>query len=461
MAHHVLTFDIGTSSVKAGIFDRETASAVWLHREPLAAGDPPDIWVTEQWVRAIQATLDQCGDRGSVDAIALSGNGPTIIPVGDDGAPIRDALLWLDKREKRLADQPSFFLPKLEWLRRDRPEIYERASRFMTCPEYLAFLIGAEPHTTSPSTEFDRYVWDEGGLSAYGVPSDRIVPIVRPGERVGAVTERGHELFGLRVGTPIVAGGPDFLMSLLGTAAVEPGRTCDRAGTSEGINHCCTEPTSSADVRCLPHVVPGLWNVAGVLSSTGRIFEWFRRISRQRAVGYERMLAEIEAAGFHEEPFFFPSMHRGAAWEFSKGMFVGLRSDHATAEMGRGVVHSIGYAVRQSIESLRAAGCEIEELRACGGQAKNPIWNQMKADMTGLPVATPEVLDAELLGNVACALAGLEDFPSPWDAAASIVRFDRSYEPSPARHERFTAGYANYLATYERFLAALHPDESL
>ncbi len=455
---YLLTFDIGTSSVKAGLFERDGGRAHWLHREALATGDPPDIWVTEQWVRAVQATMDRCPEAGRIDAIVLSGNGPTVIPVAEDGTAICDALLWLDTRETRVADQPSFFLPKVEWVRRERPDVYDRTWQFMTCPEYLAFLMGAASHSTSPSAEFDRSVWDDDGLRAYAVDPARMPPLVRPGEPVGETSGASGDLFGVPRGVPIIAGGPDFLMSLLGTATVEPGLTCDRAGTSEGINHCREEPSSSREVRCLPHVVPGLWNVAGVLSSTGRIFEWFRRVSRQQSVGYERMLAEIEAAGFEEEPFFFPSMHRGAAWEFSKGMFVGLRSDHATAEMGRGVVHSIGYAVRQSIESLRAAGCEVSELRACGGQAKNAVWNQMKADITGVPVTTPEVLDAELVGNVCCGLAGLGDFGAPREAAGEVVRFTHRHEPQPSRHAQFSDGYETYLRTYDRFLQALHPD---
>ena len=411
-------------------------------------------------MRALQATLDQCPDLSALDAVTLSGNGPTIVPVADDGTPIQDALLWLDERASRRPDQPSFFLPKVEWVRAEHPEVYERTWQFMTCPEYLAYLMTGTSHSTSPSSRFDPYVWDDSGIAAYGIDRDRLPPLVRPGERIGVTGRRASDLFRLPPGIPVFAGGPDFLMSLLGTATVLPGLTCDRAGTSEGINHCRRGPTSSPAVRCLPHVVPDLWNVAGVLSSTGRIFEWFRRISRQRAVGYERMLAEIEAAGFDEEPFFFPSMHRGAAWEFSRGMFVGLRSDHATAEMGRGVVHSIGYAVRQSIESLREAGCEVSELRACGGQAKNPVWNQLKADIVGIPVRCPEVLDAELVGNCCCALTGLGDFPTPWAAAGELVRMSTSCEPSQRRHEEFNRGYATYLSTYERFLAALHPESS-
>ncbi len=458
MSGHVLTFDIGTSSVKAGLFSRRSRAPSWLHREPLARAKN-DGWVTEQWVRALQAALDQCPDLNDLEAVVLSGNGPTVIPVAEDGTPIDDALLWMDLREQRREGEPSFFLPKVDWLRAQRPDVYERTWQFMTCPEYLAYLFGGMSHTTSPSPEFDPHVWNDSGMRAYGIDGERLPPVVRPGDPVGRTGERCRRLFGLNEDVAVYAGGPDFLMSLLGTAAVHPGLTCDRAGTSEGINHCRNHPTDSSEVRCLPHVVPGLWNVAGVLSSTGRIFEWFRRISRQQSVGYERMLAEIDAAGFEEEPYFFPSMHRGATWEFSRGMFVGLRSNHGTAEMGRGVVHSIGYAVRRSIESLQSAGCDVRELRACGGQAKNPVWNQIKSDITGLPVICPEVLDAELVGAFCCALAGLGEFTSPWDAADRVVRFTERYEPVSGRHRRFTEGYESYLTIYERFLAALHADE--
>lgn len=458
MSGHVLTFDIGTSSVKTGLFSRDRRTPRWLHREPLGRARDGE-WVTERWIRALQASLDQCPDVSDLEAVALSGNGPTIIPVAEDGTPIEDALLWMDTRELRRKDQPSFFLPKVDWFRVHRPDVYDRTWQFMTCPEYLACLFGGLSHTTSPSPEFDPYVWNDSGIRAYGVDRERLPRIVRPGDPVGHTGEHCRRLFGLREGVAVYAGGPDFLMSLLGTATVRPGLTCDRAGTSEGINHCQQHPTTSGEVRCLPHVVPGLWNVAGVLSSTGRIFDWFRRISRQESVGYERMLAEIDSAGFEEEPYFFPSMHRGATWEFSRGMFVGLRSDHGVAEMGRGVVHSIGYAVRQSIESLRSAGSEVRELRACGGQAKNPVWNQIKSDITGLPVTCPEVLDAELVGAFCCALAGGGEYATPWDASDRIVRFTERYEPASDRHRRFSTGYESYLTIYERFLAALHPDE--
>lgn len=456
VASGLLTFDIGTSSIKAGFFDRSTGNALWLHREPLPTDDRLlSSWQAERWVRGVQSAIDQLPVGMEIQAIVFSGNGPTIIPVSPDGSALEEALLWLDPRESRRREQHSFFLPKISWIDENRRELFDATWQFMTCPEYIAYLMTDVSHTTSPSREFDPFVWDLEGLAAYGVDAGKVPPLVRPGDQIGTTSRRAHDVFHLEAGIPVIAGGPDFLMSLLGTATVEPGLTCDRAGTSEGINFCSGSLVNQPIVRCLPHVVPGLYNVAGVLASTGRIFEWFRGISRQRTIGYQRILDEIVAAGFDHEPYFFPSMHEGAAWEFSKGLFVGLRSDHATAELGRGVVYSIGYAVRQSISTLQLTGCEVSELRACGGQAKNSTWNQMKADITGLPVLVPEVVDAELVGNLCCGRVGLGDFDTAWAASRELVRFFARFDPDGSRHEQFGEGYERYLATYKRYADAL------
>jgi sugar (pentulose or hexulose) kinase len=97
----------------------------------------------------------------------------------------------------------------------------------------------------------------------------------------------------------------------------------------------------------------------------------------------------------------------------------------------------------------------VAELRASGGQAKNAQWNQIKADITGVPISCPVVLDAELMGNFCCAKAGLGDHASPWESAADTVHFTHRFEPDAANHARYTEGYERYLSTYEVFLRAL------
>ncbi|NBC30946.1 MAG: carbohydrate kinase, partial [Spirochaetes bacterium] len=290
----------------------------------------------------------------------------------------------------------------------------------------------------------------------YGLDPEKLPPFVHVGDVVGHVTRPAARRFGLSAGVPVVAGGSDFIVSLLGTGAVDPGVTCDRAGTSEGVNYCSAAPVDDPRLRCLPHPVPGFYNVAGVLSSTGTIFEWFRDISGQKKRSYAEMLADIRSVDDHVHvPWFFPSLHEGAAWEFSRGMFIDLGADHGPKEMGRAVVESIGYAVREVIDVLEQNGCRVGELRVCGGQGRNEIWSQMKANMVGRPLAIVEVVDAELLGNACAAYVGLGRFGSVAEASRALVRIARRYDPQAHRLTPYEERYHRYRDAYGRFRLAL------
>ncbi len=461
----LLCVDFGTSSIKAGVIGDKGQLIGWAH-ESLLEDPGADLvrWDPGLWSRHLNVTIEKLraagafggGSGGDLAAVVVSGNGPTIMPVGPDGVALSEAFLWIDRRELRPIHGASFYLPKVEWIRRNRPELYERTASFLPFPEYLNFLLTGEKAAIVPSEEFVPYVWSGQEIAAFGFDSAKFPPFVRIGERIGRVTVQGTAASGLPKGLPVVAGGSDFLMALVGTAAVVPGRTCDRAGTSEGINHCSARPIRSERVRCLPHAIPGLFNAAGILASTGRIFEWFRSISGQREKPYQTMLEEILAVDHRARiPFFFPSLRIGETWEFSDAVFSQLEPEHGPAEMGRAVVQSIGFAVRDLIETLERHGCRIEQLRACGGQARNPLWNQMKADITGKEIATPEIIDAELLGDACSGLVGLGERSSLGDAAEGLVRITTVYRPRPEEHERFGEAYDRYRELRRRVLRAV------
>ncbi|HUX14366.1 MAG TPA: FGGY-family carbohydrate kinase, partial [Spirochaetia bacterium] len=351
-------------------------------------------------------------------------------------------------------------LPKAAWLRAHRPADFERVRTFISCPEYIAFVLTGEAATVSPSDEFAPYMWTSDSIDAYRLDAELFPPFIRPGDTVGSTGTGSRNTFGLPAGIPVYVGGPDFLMSLLGTATVRDGRTCDRAGTSEGINACSAGAVDDPRVRCLPHVIPGLYNNAGILSSTGRMFEWFRDISGQTQESYDLMLRNISRLDrARDVPWFFPSLHQGASWEFSRGMFIGLGAMHGRVEMGRAVVESIGFSVREAVEILEENDLTVDEIRACGGQAKNHTWNQMKADITGKPLLVPQVEDAELVGNAAVGFFGLGLFETLSDAAERLVRFKAEYSPHPDEHARFTERYQRYREVYDRLRKALRDVE--
>lgn len=447
----VLSIDIGTSSMKGGVIsiDGELVSFSQVALADTSRNDFLD-WDGNIWKRALYGLIKILSKKNilnqiDIRAVVISGNGPTIVPVGFDGELIGSSHLWMDKRINKIPSEKSFFLPAVSWIKNNNPRIYENTKFFLGCPEYISYILTGVITGFTATKDFDPYIWTKDGINAYGLDSDKFPELFRIGNPLGPVTKEAEALTGIPQGLPVYAGGSDFIMAILGTGAVVSGRTCDRAGTSEGINYCSDIPVTDERIRTLPHVIEGYYNAAGILSSTGAIFEWFRRISGQKDKLYSDMMNEIREIGHSRGiPGFYPSLHRGEVWEFSGGLFVGMEVDHGPAEMGRAVTNAIAYGVRDLIETLEKNNCPIDILRVSGGQGRSPVWNQMKADVTGKQIEVPSVIDTELMGNACTGFTASGFFTNLQESAESLVKIVKTHTPDMIEYEKYTEGYNFY-----------------
>lgn len=493
-----LCADIGTSSLKAALVDGD-GSLLAFAREAYPGEDVASHSVgAGHWEgafgRACAGLVRSAREDGvSIASVCISGNGPTLVPVGPDGAAL-DLLAWYDGRtvpgpesDVAAGDVPgtgqpdagagqgpadlgrstrpprldSFFLSRIAWLRAERPDLFERTKLFLSSQEYLSWKLGADPVTVLPSEGYRPYYWDAAQLGAWRLDGSLLPPFVGLGERLGTVSADAAARFGVPAGTPIVSGGPDFLMALAGTGTLSPGAVCDRAGTSEGVNVCSERPSSAQELRTLPQLREGLWNVAVMLPTTGRLFEWFRVITGQTDRDYRCMLEEIASAAprpftgakGHGGGFFFPDLRSVGALDAASA-FISTAGLTSRAELGRAVVEAIGFMVRGAVETLEARGYRVEGMRLSGGQAKNELWNRLKADITGRYLAVPEIADGELAGDACASLICLGEADGFEEAASRIVRIDRVYEPDQkayAVHSERYDSYKSMLARMERF----------
>jgi sugar (pentulose or hexulose) kinase len=202
-----------------------------------------------------------------------------------------------------------------------------------------------------------------------GIGFDKLPPLIHTGEKIGTVTKDAEKLFGIKAGTPVFAGGSDFLMAILGTATLKPGQVCDRAGTSEGINFCCEAKKKTKDpaIRVMPHITSGCTNISVRIEESSNLIE-------------------------HDQEQYSQLLCR-------------------------------------ALQALEAEGCPVTALRMSGGQAKNPEWNQLRANVSGKRVLVPEIEDGELAGCACAAFSGLGLWESPARAAEAIVRIGREYIP--------------------------------
>jgi xylulokinase len=391
---------------------------------------------------------------------------------------------------------------------RERPGEYEKTRYLLSSQEWLSWRLGADPVTSLPEG-YGPYYWDDGQCQALGIDPRKFPPFVRLGSVTGRLSQDAAHRFAaqrpggaaegppagqLPVGIPIIAGGPDFIMALIGAGTVEKGMACDRAGSSEGIN-CCAgnfvassagnlptkvgvasgglrpEETASAklsapalagELRVLPHVIPGLWNVSVIIPSSGQLFEWYRVLTGQDGRPYEDIFQELipegraalspegllpsaltaalppaaalspaatlspvaalSPAGGDRGALFFPGK---TAALFGKG---GLFS---RADLGRAVLEAMGYQVRDALGTLGRHGFPVGEMRLSGGQSRNRRWNQLKADMTGAVLLVPELSDGELGGDAALGLLALGEAANLKEAIGRIVHIQEHYEPDP------------------------------
>lgn len=464
----ILTFDIGTSSVKGGIFSAEGAllARAEVKVSSKQGRNPLEHEVEAgQWTEALRSLAGRLElDGKSFAALLVSGNGPTLVPVAASGRCLLPAMTWMDRRGREEASliselagrrvDASFYLPKAAWIQRRRPDIYSQTAYFLTCPDYIDYVLTGEALTVLPDKGFTRLLWEPGLITALGMEAAKFPQFIAPGVFIGKVTEAGAAATHLPRGTPVYSGGPDFCMSLLGTGAVRPGRACVRSGTSEGLNLCTENPVVDRRLISLPHIVQPYHNVSGIVSTSGAALDWLVSVLGSNKPDYRRIFAEIrEVPEGARRLLFLPYLagERSPHWDpLARGSFVGLTLRHGRAEMLRAVSESVGFALRDIMAVMEENHLKVQELRITGGQARSEVWNQIKADITQRRLLLPDCIDSELLGAACLGLAALKRYSSPAEAAEAAVRIAAEYEPRPQVEPVYRELFHLYRKAYSR-----------
>jgi xylulokinase len=433
----ILCADIGTSALKAACIDVDGHTRGFA-REPYGAATV----TAADWEGALAGALARIfsrKDAGKPDAICISGNGPTLTPLARDGETLAPLYWYQGPQGSAESGGRSFFLPHVERFRQERPADYARTALLLPAQEWLSWRLGAEAVTTLPAS-YKPYYWDDAQCAVLGIDPRLFPPFVAPGTIIGHLSpEAARRLAGgseqLRAGIPIVAGGVDFIMALIGAGTVEPGMVCDRAGTSEGINLCAAfpgmeePPRFPPEIRTLPHASPGLWNLSVILPVSGLLFEQYRAVTGQENRSYDDILTELIPEGLLPDLCLPGSLKE----PFSDAL-----------EFGQAVLTTMGFKVRSAVETLGCQGFPVREMRLSGGQGKNRRWNQLKTDLAGVPLLVLEQPDCELAGDAVLGAIALEEAADLKEGISRIVRVKERVEPNP----QTAAAYAGRFQTH-------------
>ena len=448
--------DVGTTGVKALALS-ENGAVVDRAEEEYPLSTPRPGWAEQDpddWVQATERALARLG--GS-ERPGLSGQMHGLVVLDADGRILRPAILWNDQRtaeecaeiEQRIGLErlieltgnralPGFTAPKLLWLRRHEPDVYERIAHVLLPKDYVRFKLFGELTTdvadASGTLLFDveRRQWSEDVVATLELPPDWLPPV---GESTA------------------VAGAGDQAAGAIGVGVHSPGPASVVLGTSgvvfAPLEEYRPDPEGRAHVFC--HAAPATWHAMGVMLSAAGSMSWFRRSFADGATP-----AELDAEAAAWEPgaeglLFAPYLagertpHADPA---ARGAFVGLSLRHDRGALVRAVMEGVAYGLRDSLELLRGLGCRIDVGRVSGGGARSRLWLTIVASVLGLPLQRTAVEEgaafgAALLGGVASGV-----FANVREAVDACVRVRDEVEPDPEWERRYAEGYERFRALY-------------
>lgn len=435
-----LGIDIGTSGVKAVLVSEAGAVVATAARE-LALSHPAPLWSEQDpdtWVDAAIGAIDDLARQhprevARVAGIGLSGqmHGATLL--GADRRPLRPAILWNDGRsyaecielERRCASlhaiagnlaMPGFTAPKLLWVARHEPQIFERVAKVLLPKAYVRYhLTGemAEDMSDAAGTlwlDVGRRSWSAELLHAIGLDLHHMPRLVEGSEVSAVLALEFAQRWGMAKDVVVAGGAGDNAASAIGLGAIAAGDAFLSLGTSGVVFHVTDRfaPAPETAVHAFCHALPGLWHQMGVMLSAAASLGWLAGVMEAPAAA---LLVPLGERVDGPSPVkFLPYLdgertpHNDAA---ASGAFVGLRAATGRNQIVQAVLEGVAFAARDNLAVLSAAGGAIAELDLVGGGSRSPLWAQICADVLGIAVHRVEegevgaALGAARLGRLA------------------------------------------------------------
>lgn len=488
-ANVVIGIDIGTTGAKCVVWSVEDqsiiaeASKTYPLLKPYpgwAEQDPDELF--EAFLYALSTAVQEAGaGPEQIVGIGISTAMHTLLAVDEQGQPLTNTITWADGRSSEQADKlkneldglaiyrrtgtpihPMSPLTKLLWMKEEQPELYARASRFVSIKEYILHKLYGEwvvDYSIASATgmfNLNSMSWDEDVLRLLELPADKLSKPVPVTHALTGLKEEYAERLGIGRMTKMVVGSSDGVLANLGVGAVSAGDVAVTVGTSGAIRTMVESPLTDEQGRTFCYALAeDRYAIGGATNNAGIVLQWLVEEMTRNQLTLEEVLEEASQV----EPgadglLFLPFLNgeRAPYWNSNaRAVFFGLSIRHQRKHMFRaaleGIVFSL-YAVKNVLQEEQSDS----PIHASGGLAKSGLWLQILADIFGRKVVVPKSVEASCLGAALVALRSAGHMKR-WDEAKQWAPAVREYEPDKANHAR----YAKLFAIYSRVADTLQP----
>jgi xylulokinase len=482
---YLLGLDIGTSGVKALLLHQNgqvVGSAtvdypLYSPQPGWSEQNPEELW--EGTIKVIQKIIKQFDvDPKNIKGIGLSGQMHSAVFLDENLAVIRPAILWNDTRTKKQCQTilesvgadclmqeacnpplEGFTAPKVLWLKDNEPDNYRKVCHLLLPKDYIRYrLTGNINMELSDAAgtlllNVRNQEWSENIVQALDIPRSILPPIVGSSQIAGCITKETAQLTGLIEGTPVVGGGADNACGAVGAGVVREGRAMVSLGTS-GVMLAHLDQAVLLDtgtIHMFNSAVENAFYMMGVILSAGLSLRWFKE-QLGDGLEYENLTTMAKKAKPGSKSLLFLPYLSGERTPHgdanARGVYLGLTNSHTKAEMVRAVLEGVAFAFQDSLNLLRQAGWKGNSVRAIGGGAKDELWREIIASVTGLEVETLSTNEGPALGAAILAGVGVGTFSSVIEASDKIIWPVSKVHPNLKWQEVYSKMYSVYRNTY-------------
>ena len=493
---YILALDLGTTAIKVmlfqpdgGVLAKSTQEYTLLTPTALAV----ELAVETYWqafkrgVAEVLATTKV--DPAQIKVIGISAQGETLIPIGRDGQPLMNAIVWLDNRAQEEAETlskhfgneqtycvtgqveivPTWPAAKVLWLRQHAPEVSRRAAKFLLIEDYFIYRMTGkfvcEGSLICSTIYWDliKRVWWPEMLAFLGISEEQLPEIRESGEVVGTLQPEAAADLGLSPQTIVTTGALDQACGAVGVGNIAPGVISENTGAAVAICATVDRPFLDPNGRmpCFHQAMPNTY-MAHSFMTGGMVLRWFRDgfCQPEMSVGglsgldsydiLNREAADVPPGC--DGLIMLPHLQGASTPEWNpkaKGVFYGFTLHHKKPHFVRAIMEAIAFTIRRNLEALEDIGIKTAEIRSLGGGSRSLIWGQIKADVTQRPVYTMQNGEAGCLGAAMLAGTAVGIYPSLDQAVKKMVALKSKLEPNPANAEIYDQAYRRYIALYE------------
>ncbi|MDX2190229.1 MAG: FGGY family carbohydrate kinase [Bacteroidota bacterium] len=481
---YLIGIDLGTSATKGVLINDQGTVLHSAFREYDLHTPSPDICEVHPdiyWnnTQSIIKELSEKFENESIVGISFSSQAETLICVDSDGIPLRNAIVWLDNRSGIEAKEienhfgresifqttgqpevvPTWPATKIAWLRKNEHQIFQKIHKFLMVEDYIIFKLTGrfvtEPSVCSSTLYLDIHSkkwWPQ--MLDYLQISEHHLPEIVPS---GTAIETNQKSTTNNQQPKIIAGAYDHAAGAIGAGNISAGQVTETTGSSMAMVVTTNQPVLdiSLNLPCQIHPIEGLYFLLPYGQTAGMALKWFKEVfgtdeivqaieNNTNVYDHLTRLAEKIPPG-SEGLIMLPHLAGAGSPEFNnncRGVYAGIALHMGKGHFVRALLESVAAMITKNIESVKKSGIEIKEIRALGGGAKSDLWNQIKADMSGIPIRTIDLDEAPAFGAALIAGVGSSVFSNFEEASNKAVKTNKTYTPNPKN---------NYNTTFEKY----------